>query len=77
MAHGDLEWRKSSYSEHANNDCVEICFDGEMVLVRDSKDPTGPVLRVSTDAWSAFIETLRRGGPRRTEQGQGPGSPRR
>jgi hypothetical protein len=74
MAHGDLEWRKSSYSELPSNDCVEICFDGESVLVRDSKNPTGPVLRVSTDAWSAFIETLRGDRLRRTDRGSGPGS---
>jgi hypothetical protein len=76
MGRGDLEWRKSSYSEEPNNDCVEVSFDGEAVLVRDSKDPAGPVLRVSSDAWSALIETIRRDRLRSPDPGQGSGSTR-
>ena len=74
MRHGDLKWRKSSHSEEPNNDCVEICFDGEAVLIRDSKDPTGPVLRVSAAAWSALIETIRCDRLRRSDHDQAPGS---
>jgi hypothetical protein len=29
--------------------------------VRDSKNPAGPVLSVSADAWTAFVESARRG----------------
>ena len=65
MACGDLEWRKSSYSEMGDNDCVEVCFDGAAVLIRDSKNPTGPELRVSTEVWSIFIDAVRSGGIRR------------
>lgn len=64
MGRGDLEWRKSSYSEMSDNDCVEIRFDGPAVLIRDSKDPAGPVLRVSAEAWSTFIDALRADGMR-------------
>jgi hypothetical protein len=60
MACGDPEWRKSTYSEASDNECVEIRVDGDAVLIRDSKDPTGPVLRVDAAAWSGFIDAVRR-----------------
>jgi Domain of unknown function (DUF397) len=46
-------WRKSSHSE--NGGCVEVaCVDG-CVLVRDSKDPGGPVLKFNFHEWNAFV----------------------
>lgn len=52
-------WRKSSYSGSTNN-CVEVAdtFVG-VVPVRDSKDPEGPALAFSADAWRAFVGALR------------------
>lgn len=61
MGCGDREWRKSSYSEASDNDCVEVRVDGDAVLIRDSKDPEGPVLRVSAEAWRGFVDAVRRG----------------
>jgi hypothetical protein len=34
---------------------VELAFAGDAVLVRDSKDANGPVMRFSHDAWRAFL----------------------
>lgn len=36
-------WRKSSFSAEGNTECVELAPWGE---VRDSKNPTGPTLKV-------------------------------
>jgi len=47
------EWRKSSRSESGN--CVEVAFADDQVLVRDSKDPGGPVLSFSRAEWDAFL----------------------
>ncbi|MFI9258945.1 DUF397 domain-containing protein [Streptomyces sioyaensis] len=49
-------WRKSSYSDGGDSNCVEISdgFPGA-VPVRDSKNPEGPVLLFPAAAWSAFI----------------------
>jgi len=49
------QWRKSSYSS-ANGACVEIADLPEAVAVRDSKDPAGPKLVFSRQAWVAFVE---------------------
>lgn len=36
-------------------------MSGENVLVRDSKDPAGPVLRFSTAEWEAFVAGIHAG----------------
>jgi hypothetical protein len=52
-------WRKSSYS--GSNGCVEVGLGADGVAVRDSKDPTGPVLRFSAHEWEAFLAGARDG----------------
>ncbi|MEV4412944.1 DUF397 domain-containing protein [Catellatospora sp. NPDC049609] len=52
-------WRKSSRCESGH--CLEVCFEGGSVLLRDSKDPDGPVLTISADEWRAFTDGVRRG----------------
>jgi hypothetical protein len=48
-------WFKSRRSAH-NGSCVEVAFVGEgAIAVRDSKDPSGPVLRFTAAEWDAFI----------------------
>jgi hypothetical protein len=56
-----LVWRKPSYSVNEVN-CVEIADlpDGG-AAVRDSKDPTGPVLAVPLAQWAAFVGAASRG----------------
>jgi hypothetical protein len=51
-------WKKSSYS-FANGDCVEIAQESRRVLVRDSKNPNGPILSFPPEAWTAFLGWLR------------------
>jgi Domain of unknown function (DUF397) len=54
------EWRKSSYSSDSAN-CVEAAALADTVLLRDSKDPTGPVLTFGADAWAAFLAAVQDG----------------
>lgn len=52
----EVEFVKSSGSA-GNGNCVEVgsCdCNGSEVLVRDSKDPDGPVLRFTSEEWKAF-----------------------
>ncbi len=55
-----LLWIKSSASG-ANGACVEMAKAQEMTLVRDSKDPSGPVLAFSMAEWTAFMIDFRAG----------------
>jgi hypothetical protein len=59
-AGGAEHWRKSSYTG-AQGDCVEITDRGDVVGVRDSKHPDGPVLRLPRAEWAVFVEAVKRG----------------
>jgi len=50
-------WRKSSYSGNGGN-CVEVGTD-QAVLVRDTKDRQGPVLRVPADKWQELLTKVK------------------
>ncbi|HEY3735065.1 MAG TPA: DUF397 domain-containing protein [Streptosporangiaceae bacterium] len=53
-------WRKSSHSGNGGAECVEVASNlRHVVAVRDSKDPDGPVLMISTDEWTRFIARVR------------------
>ena len=52
-------WHKSSYSSQ-NGDCVEAADNlPGTVVVRDSKDPQGPVLAFSDHDWRAFVRRIK------------------
>jgi hypothetical protein len=57
----DLVWRRSTRSGANADNCVEVATpsDQDRVLVRDSKDVTGPVLSVTRTEWRAFVASLR------------------
>jgi hypothetical protein len=52
-------WRKSSYSSSSGDACVEVADTARLVLVCDTTDRSGPVLRVSAETWRKFTATLR------------------
>ena len=54
-------FRKSSFSGSGNGNCVEVGHVITEVLMRDSKDPDGPVLHFTTDEWRAFIAGVKAG----------------
>ncbi|MFD4814641.1 DUF397 domain-containing protein [Streptomyces sp. NPDC058220] len=55
-----FRFKKSSYSNQTG-ECVEVALNNpRIVAVRDSKNLTGPVLRVAPAAWGAFQAGLRR-----------------
>ncbi|MER6157358.1 DUF397 domain-containing protein [Streptomyces sp. NPDC001868] len=56
-------WRKSSYSDGAGDECVEVsAAHPGLVPVRDSKNPAGGVLVFQAAAWSRFVGGVRRTG---------------
>jgi uncharacterized protein DUF397 len=55
----NLQWRKASYSSGNGGNCTEVATVRGAVLVRDSKDPGGPVLRFGREAWEAFAASVR------------------
>ncbi len=53
-----MNWYKSSYSAQTG-ECVEVATLPDGAVVRDSKDPDGPVLTFTADAWRAFIQDVK------------------
>ncbi|MFF2851668.1 DUF397 domain-containing protein [Streptomyces sp. NPDC058001] len=49
-------WRKSSYSNGGDANCVEVADRPGVVPVRDSKVPDGPILFLSDSIWGVFVE---------------------
>ena len=58
----DATWRKSSYSGGNGGNCVEVGAQpqADRVLVRDTKDRQGPMLRFTWGAWQRFADRVRR-----------------
>ena len=60
MEDAGLKWHKSTYSSNGGGNCVEVGDRASRVLVRDTKDRSGPVLRVSAAAWRRFADQVKR-----------------
>lgn len=55
-----LNWRKASYSASNGGGCVEVGEVPFAILVRDTKDRTGPVLKFSSETWRRFADQVKR-----------------
>jgi hypothetical protein len=53
-------WRTSTRSG-ADGQCVQVARLAHAVAIRDSKDPAGPVLEFSPEAWTAFVRGAKHG----------------
>ena len=58
---GRAVWRKSSRSGPFTDNCVEVAFVDDAIAVRDSKNPTGPVLIFTAGEWDAFVDGAKDG----------------
>jgi hypothetical protein len=56
----DLVWRKSNASSD-HGDCVELAWPVTGAALRDSKNTTGPMLIIPTEAVASLVTTLKRG----------------
>ncbi|GAA2311733.1 DUF397 domain-containing protein [Streptomyces kunmingensis] len=53
---GALGWQKSTYSSDQGGECVEVAGTPcAAVAVRDSKNPAGPSISFSPDAFRTFV----------------------
>ncbi len=53
-------WRKASYSTW-NGACLEVVSFGGRLAVRDSQDPSGPVIVFGRSAWSELVDKVKSG----------------
>jgi hypothetical protein len=52
-------WRKSSRSGENGGMCVQVARLPHVVAVRDSKNPDGPALLLTPEAWRRFTAQLK------------------
>lgn len=53
-------WRKATKSNN-NGACAEVRRTADEIQVRDSKNPTGPVLSFTPAEWEAFLDGANKG----------------
>lgn len=56
-----LSWRKSSASG-GNGACIEVARSGSFVLVRDSRDPSGEILKFTPNQWHELVQRTKANG---------------
>ncbi|QKG24314.1 DUF397 domain-containing protein [Actinomadura verrucosospora] len=56
--HATKRWRKSTYSNNGGS-CIEVAALDSTRLIRDSKDPEGPVLAVSFNDWTLLLTFIK------------------
>ena len=54
------QWRKATFSG-TNGSCVELAPADDTVLMRDSKDPAGPVLRLTREQLAKLLTDAKAG----------------
>lgn len=52
-------WRKASRSTENGGDCMELAAAPGRIAIRDSKDPCGPKILLSHDAFRRLAETIK------------------
>ncbi len=60
---GGTAWRTSSYSGANGAQCVEVAdhSEGRLVLVRDTNNRAGAMLRFAPEAWRSFVSQVEAG----------------
>ncbi|MBT2210548.1 DUF397 domain-containing protein [Actinomadura sp. NEAU-AAG7] len=55
------QWRKSSHSAQHGGECVEVADMTSAIMVRDSKNPNGSRLALTSAAWQMFTNNVKAG----------------
>ena len=57
----DAQWRKAKASGTNGNGCMELANVGDLVVLRDSKNPEGPVQVYSRYELACFLDGAKAG----------------
>lgn len=50
-----FNWRKAKRSM-SNGNCTEVSVVADFIAVRDSQDPSGPILLYPVGSWRSFLQ---------------------
>lgn len=59
MKASEAAWRKASRSTENGGNCVELASVDDLIAVRDSKDPEGPVVAMKRGDFRRLAEVLK------------------
>jgi hypothetical protein len=54
-------WRKSIRSSGGGSNCVEVAHLPGLIAIRDSKNPAGPALIITSTAFRELADDIKRG----------------
>jgi hypothetical protein len=54
----NIQWRRPRRCG-TESTCVEVAFDGELVLVRNSQAPDGPTAAFDRQEWAEFVAAVK------------------
>jgi hypothetical protein len=52
------QWRKSAYSSNGGANCVEVGQSDDKILIRDTKNRNGAILKMSAKKWAEFLASI-------------------
>jgi hypothetical protein len=52
-------WRRASFC--ASNECIEVAPHNNMIVMRNSREPRGQVLRYTAEEWRSFVRGIKAG----------------
>jgi predicted secreted Zn-dependent protease len=58
-SHKSLTWRTALSCD--GGACVQVATDRKIVLIRNSRQPGGPMLEYSPEEWHGFISGIKKG----------------
>jgi hypothetical protein len=56
---GQPMWRRASYC--ASNECIEVARQDDLIILRNSEEAGGNVLRYTVEEWLAFVRGVKAG----------------
>lgn len=59
LDHKSLTWRTALSCE--GGACVEVTADRNLILIRNSRQPSGPLLEYTPEEWHEFVSGIKKG----------------
>jgi predicted secreted Zn-dependent protease len=59
LSHDSLTWRTALSCD--GGACVEVAADRNIILMRNSRQPGGPLLQYTPEEWNEFISGIKKG----------------
>jgi predicted secreted Zn-dependent protease len=59
LSHDSLTWHTALSCD--GGECVEVAADRNIILIRNSRQPGGPLLEYTPEEWHEFVSGIKKG----------------